>query len=278
VNTKLSSKESSTKSQSRRLILWGIVILINLLLCGDIAALVAASIANNPPRTTSAATFSSTPATVLEIDHYFGGSLFSKDEEYGGFDWSPDSQKIVYVAEDGNIYVKELADSNVEDRGQLLTHIIDFPTYWVSSIAWSPNGKTIAFVLCDHDNLLQCRLRLMNADGTDDKDYVDAAETNRGDIEGLCWAADSGLVGYESPGLGNSGRVSALNSDSQHKHYDIDQRTAHQLVTRCLLNVNSADVKSDGRRISKQSPDGKHVAYKLWSGATYMGIHMQSFQ
>ena len=124
------------------------------------------------------------------------GQLFNipsspAEDSFGGMDWSPDSQQIVLGIRHrplggkttGELYILDLYDDgfhSIVTGGDIY------------SPAWSPNGKTIAYIKRPEPESWRGDLYFTDPNGT-----CTALITNRLSFESLSWAPDNSQIVYE---------------------------------------------------------------------------------
>lgn len=101
-------------------------------------------------------------------------------------DWSPDGTKIVFENTGplgyGRVNVFDFTDSSFFDFGE--------PSY---SPAWSPDGKSIAFIMYDDNNISQ--VFISSPDGTNRKNLTHSSSSIPGP---LAWSPDGELIAIVS--------------------------------------------------------------------------------
>ena len=155
--------------------------------------------------------------------------------------WSPDSRRIAFLRSDDFVFGGELwvMDANGDNQEQIAT-----PT-GASEIAWSPDGKTIAFTSFREGE--SQGVWAVNADGTAPRPLSPNCS-----VEGTC----SGPRGYADPSWSPDGSrlaiVSSIGGNS-----DI----AIQVVDPAGNPMNAFDIGSVVSSLVDWSPDGTMLAY-----------------
>ena len=174
-------------------------------------------------------------------------------------DWSPDGNELVYSYPYARVrsplYVVDTADGTVRsltgpDAADGVTH----------TVAWSPDGSTIAFVRTDEGGLPRgSALYVMNADGTDLRLLSTGSEPNP-QVTGIAWSPDSSTIAFTQD-MGDEG-----------------DPAPHRRVAR-VVNADGSGLRdltepvdggccywvSPDERVA-WSPDGTSVAFLAWSG------------
>jgi len=159
---------------------------------------------------------------------------------------SPDGKYIAYTVIHNDHYDIELYDVGIKTKRRI-TNLDSFRSSFISSLAWSPNGDRIAFVL-DHGERVCCRgkLGLVNSDGSNFKIVYDNQEKAIDEIAG--WLPDKSAV-----------IVSVLNPD--------DSRSI------CSLSFSEGMLR-EIRNVGKitdvtLSPDGRFIAFDQREGSQW---------
>ncbi|MEM6532574.1 MAG: DPP IV N-terminal domain-containing protein [Myxococcota bacterium] len=116
--------------------------------------------------------------------------------ELRGFDWSPDGEKLAYLAEDDGTGVTELYIVNADGTGTIKANP-DLPMFRaVSTFDWSPDGSLIAY-RSNPNGLGLFELFVVDRNGQNNR-KVSGTFSGPGSVSFQRWAPDSSRLAYQA--------------------------------------------------------------------------------
>lgn len=170
-------------------------------------------------------------------------SNYREGPSIGGF--SPDGESLAVIEASSDVYLFWMSPDRVNKRFKEVNALIRGKTEWFKSVAYSPDGRTIAIQM--DTGIVMCDAETAKIKYT----FQPIGGDNR--LEGVLYSPD--------------GRTIATTSDGKVQLWDIQSQSLMCTLTEKWVGVPSA-FSPDGNTIATKSMKGREPTVRLWDSTT----------